>query len=182
MIKQVTDYIKTSGYIPLNYTSKLKTFDDVIYFINNRITEEKYSNIVFIVDIDKIPTNMGRLSFQETVLDCIPEDDRYEAFIVIINKSIVKVIRPEHGFNTRAIDDLLIRQGAKNYKCCVCFEKHPYLRVCPTCTNGVCQECFDKMIDIQKTKLIRNYENLISNEIDVSCPCCRKAMHVLSIE
>lgn len=182
MIKQVTDYIKTKGYIPLNYTSKLKSFDDVIYFINYKMSEEKYKNIVFIVETDNIPTNMGQLSFQETVLECIPENDRYEPFIVIFNNSVVKVIRPEHGFNTRAIDDLLNQRNATQYPCCVCLEKKSYLRVCATCTNGVCQECFDKMIDIQRTKLIRNFENDIGNEIDVNCPCCRKAMHKLSIQ
>lgn len=183
MIDQIVNCIKTNKLIPINYTSKFNTFHDVMSFIEKRLDEEKYKNVVFIVETDKIPTDTGRVSFQEMLLEQVPEEDRYNSFVVLMYKCTFNLIRADKKMlNLKKINSFLnCGKERTKFTCCICFDIFGAVRACPTCEAHMCEDCYKTLIKTLSEKLEVLYDNDITDELEVTCPCCRKTIHTIYV-
>jgi hypothetical protein len=151
-LQNLINIIKLENKIVIDYTKKIKSIEDFIEFNNYKVTDKKYKNVVFIIQIHYVSIMVQYFLIYKKM---VPHD---------IDNSFVMLLNGDGRmlFNTALINkssNVTIRNFINNQTimtlCNICCNDATYISTCGKCSYSFCIDCHKKII---------------------SCPVCNEIM------
>jgi hypothetical protein len=156
----------------IELTQKLRTRNDAVDLFN-KIKDDKYKSIGFIVDIENIPNKKTKELVYLSLKRTSPNLSNHKFFFVCYNGKSKTINKDK--VNIISLDQLIKLDINEFFECIICYENKDEAYACPTCTTRICRSCFDKLINKARDDLHNSNESYK----DVPCPSCRTKLAIV---
>ena len=159
-MEKLRSYITNQNYKIINYTSKIKTDDDLIE-IFNKACLDKYKNVVFYLEVIKL--NQGII---KTLSDsgAIPRIINNE-LVFLINSDNYIYVNLSNDYNDVNIKKFLSNDEDDN-KCLICHEEKENFILCSICSAAYCKDCIKKIKNIKCSICRRDFIDFVEMKIN----------------
>jgi len=142
-LEKLINIIKSENFISIDYTQKIKKYNDFVKFQIEKINKTKYNKVVFILHVYYLPVEVKVLLFKCNFIPLIIN----KSFTLLLNKDnyLFLDLSNMNNIHNNTILNFLNDDDGKNTVCNICCNSTENLILCCRCAYNMCYECQVKM-------------------------------------
>jgi hypothetical protein len=143
-MEKLNNIIKSYGVVPIDYTRKIKTTDDLLDLIRKAKSDVKYFKFVFVLKFNDLNNII-----KDTLTTCILKDgvDDANEYIILYNKNNYSFVDLKliDSLNPLVIKIFIDSDIDDIDECNICFDMYENIKLCFNCSFKTCLSCSKKL-------------------------------------